>query len=239
MRDERSGVTNHPAATLTLLGICAWGAWLVNGVGLGYGAEHGLISPGSVLTAAALAAAAAIAFPVWVAAPLLGGVPTWARAAVWTVYGAASLGVCGQEAGFFAVHGPGVNLVHLSHARARRAMTVPPRVQALRAVERGDSGFLAVEGFATRVPGVENFCTYGRRGFRSVEGTGDVMSGPDDVDFQIEATRYARSYNRVIAERLHIPPGELAPLPRSFEGPCLPPAAHHGDAVFPVPADMR
>ena len=241
MIDEKSaGVTEHPFAALLLLAVSAYGAYLLHALPVSAAQEHVFFHHDAFVTATALLGVlAGLAFPVWVARPLLAAaLPAWGRGVVWTLFAASAAVTYLPEAQFYVADAHDQYLVHLGHARARRAMTVPPRVQSLRALERGDSAFMGIMGYATIVPGVENLCTYESRGVRVVEGTGDVVYGSDDRDFQSEAFEYARTYNRVIIDRLHIPAGELAPLPRSWDGPCPPDAAHHGETRFPLPADM-
>jgi hypothetical protein len=72
------------------------------------------------------------------------------------------------------------------------------------AVRKGDFRFLAMRGYSTYIPGMENDTNLATRpeAFRVIEGTGDVIYGHEHARLQGCARDYARRYNCEMRKRL-------------------------------------
>jgi|CXWL01.1.fsa_nt_gi hypothetical protein len=76
-----------------------------------------------------------------------------------------------------------------------------PIVDAKAAIERKDFALLGVRGYTWRIPGVEESkkLEYSEKyGKRLIEGTDDVVLGPEHQRLIQLATKYAEKYNRYV-----------------------------------------
>jgi hypothetical protein len=80
-----------------------------------------------------------------------------------------------------------------------------PTSEAKAALERGDRRFLAVQGFSTEAPGVEDFHMVDRNGIVIIDDTTDYISTLTQSYFKERARDYANDYNRYILEHASPP----------------------------------
>jgi hypothetical protein len=98
---------------------------------------------------------------------------------------------------------------HTAHSarELKRYETADPNADLQAAIKKGDLRFLAIKGYTLTVPGVEDYKSkYANKySYRILEGTSDVVNGPEDLRFQSIAQRYAEKYNRLLLKHILSP----------------------------------
>lgn len=91
-------------------------------------------------------------------------------------------------------------------ALAAKLRAADAAAEADAALAKGDRRFVGVMGIALAVPGVAWSPELRQRyGVRLLEGTGDVISGEAQREYQLAAADYARRYNTRLAAKLGLP----------------------------------
>lgn len=91
-----------------------------------------------------------------------------------------------------------------SESKLRRYETADPNADLQVAIKKGDLRFLAIRGYTVIVPGVEDYKSKyaSKYSYRILEGTSDVVNGPEDLRLQSVAQRYAEKYNRLLLKHI-------------------------------------
>jgi hypothetical protein len=94
-----------------------------------------------------------------------------------------------------------------SESQLKQYETANPDAEFQLAIKKGDFRFLAIRGYTLIVPGVEDYKSkYARKySYRILQGTSDVVNGPEDLRLQAAAQRYAERYNRLLLKHILLP----------------------------------
>ena len=89
--------------------------------------------------------------------------------------------------------------MEVNNIELRRLERADPTVDANEAIRRHDLRFLAIRGYATEVPGIDDYEERfsEKYGYRVIEGTSDALINDTDRTLQNLAIRYAKAYNSV------------------------------------------
>jgi hypothetical protein len=232
----------YPLTATLLLGVCAFGAYLLHGLPMRYALHQAPFghAPG-VRAAVVLGIAAAVAFPWYVAQPLLAAaMPLWGRAAVWTIYAAASMAAYVPELRAIGGHGHERYFIRFRHAHGPHALDGPAMLDVLRTMDHEGRVRRGGHHFKVVVPAGENGCAAegqvirigDGRSVRIIDGPPGEAGGPADRAALDEA------YARMMLEGVRRSRGAPADAAEGSRPPCVVIIDGHDRVHSALPADV-